>query len=148
MNTVDDILLQVRPSGDCCLKFTMRLSFQRPRWIPLFVLLTPVVIAQVQLLNITSALYPELSATCIAVLNQAVACDSSITWAGQGRFESDDTLSLLCTTACATALSTWQRRVIGACTTRFNNGAGSLVLPQLWPQVAIDQHNLLCLQQK
>ncbi|KAH6724400.1 hypothetical protein BKA61DRAFT_687587 [Leptodontidium sp. MPI-SDFR-AT-0119] len=102
--------------------------------------------AQIQILNVTANEFPMLTSTCLAVLNQAVACDQAVTWAGRGRFEDDATLTALCTAACTTAITTWHRRVAGACTTRFNDGAGFLVLPQIWSEQYIEEYNLVCLQ--
>jgi hypothetical protein len=91
---------------------------------------------------------PGLSDTCISVINQEIACNDSILWAGaDGRFESDDTLSGLCTTACANALSTWQRRVLGACgSSRYETANGWAVLATLWPELALEDHNRVCLK--
>jgi len=95
-----------------------------------------------------SANVPGLSATCITVVNQAVACNSSIIWAGNnGRVESDATLNGLCTTACTTALTTWQRRVAGACgTSRFESEAGYAILPQIYVEQYLEKYSSLCLK--
>lgn len=111
-------------------------------------LLSSAVYAQVYFANVSASVYPDLPATCISVLNQVVQCSPSIEWAGRGRFEDDATLAEVCTTTCSAAIATWQRRVIGACgTSRFNNGVGYLVLPQIFPEVVLEQYNLLCLKQ-
>jgi hypothetical protein len=56
-------------------------------------------------LGVLPSSIPGLSSTCISVVTQAVACNSTITWAGtKGRFETDQTLNGLCTTACTAAL--------------------------------------------
>lgn len=104
--------------------------------------------AQIQILNVTTNEFPLLTSTCLAVLNQVVACDQAVTWAGRGRFEDDATLTALCTTACTTALTTWHRRVTGACTTRFNDGAGFMLLPQIWSKQYLEEYDLVCLQHK
>jgi hypothetical protein len=103
--------------------------------------------AQVTLLTIPMN-SPGLSSTCIAVLNQAVSCNSSILWAGQsGRFESDDTLNGLCTTTCTSALATWTRRISGACgTERFEGGDGFAYLPQVFAEQFNELYNSLCLK--
>lgn len=68
--------------------------------------------------NITAPI-PGLSETCIAVLNQPVACDEALTSAHAYRFETDATLEKLCVAGCATALSTYARRVKQACGSTF-----------------------------
>lgn len=105
--------------------------------------------AQVQIYNLTVA-DTNLSSTCVGVLNQNVNCDASIQWVGyNGRYESAATLSTLCTTGCSSALSTWLRRVAGACTTRYNDTqSGNLILPALWAEAVIEHHNLVCQQNK
>jgi hypothetical protein len=108
----------------------------------------PLILADVQILNVTASLYPTLSSTCLAVLNQAVACDSAVLWAGRGRFEDDATLSTLCTSTCSTSLATWHRRVGQTCKDRVYNGGGYFVLPQLWSVQYLDEYNLVCLQHK
>ncbi|KAI6084419.1 hypothetical protein F4821DRAFT_280044 [Hypoxylon rubiginosum] len=70
--------------------------------------------AQVHLSNVNTT---GLSATCIAVLQQSIACDPLLLQVGFGRFETDATLSTVCTSSCATALTTYIRRINGAATT-------------------------------
>lgn len=102
---------------------------------------------QVYFAKISAAIYTELSETCVAVLNQIVQCSPAIELAGRGRFEDDSTLAEICTTTCNSAIATWQRRVNGACgTTRYNDGHGHLVLPQVFPEIVREQYDLLCLQ--
>jgi hypothetical protein len=103
-------------------------------------------VAQVQLLNVTTTV-PGLSSTCIQVMNQEVACNSSLTWAGKdGRFETDETLNGLCSSTCASALSTWQRRVNGACGNVYATMPdGYSYLPQYFVEVFVEQYETLCL---
>jgi len=103
------------------------------------------VIAQYQFYNLTTAA-TNLSSTCIAVLNQAVNCDTSVAWAGQGRYEEDATLEALCTTTCAAALTTWLRRAAGACTSRYVDREGKAILPAYWVEAVVENYNLVCLQ--
>ncbi len=74
--------------------------------------------AQVQLLNITSQTAPDLSSTCLAVLNQQVTCNTTLAVLGRSeslRIYSDQFLAGLCTSSCSSSLTTWLRRVSGAC---------------------------------
>ena len=101
--------------------------------------------AQHQFYNLTVA-DTGLPWTCVAVLNQAVACDSSVAWAGQGRYEDDATLKALCTATCTKQLSVWLSRVTGACTARYVDTSGNAVLPAYWVESIVENYNLLCLQ--
>lgn len=105
------------------------------------------VTAQCQFYNLTGV-DTGLSSTCLAVLNQAVACDSLVAWAGQGRYEDDTTLKTLCTTTCTKQLSVWLSRVTGACTARYVDGSGNAVLPAYWVESIVENYNLLCLQSR
>ncbi|CAI4213540.1 unnamed protein product [Parascedosporium putredinis] len=76
----------------------------------------------VQLLNIQKTTYPELSDTCISVLNQEVACHSLLkgtgdrdALAGIRRFFSREDLGRLCADECSRSLQVWMGRVSGAC---------------------------------
>jgi hypothetical protein len=81
------------------------------------------------------------------VLNQAVSCDPSISWAGNGRYEDLDTLTALCTTTCTSALATWERRVVGACgTTRYITPGGWAVLPVYLVEVYVESYETVCLK--
>jgi len=101
--------------------------------------------ATVNLYNITSAEAPSLSSTCLAVLTQSVTCDPSlidVSLRGLNSFwyYSDSFLSGLCTNACASGLSTWMRRVNGACANqRMITDDGNLELPsyivEYWTEV-------------
>jgi hypothetical protein len=106
-------------------------------------LFPPPAVAQYQFYNLTTA-GTDLSSTCVSVLNQAVSCDTAVSWAGKGRYEDDATLATLCTTTCTNALSTWLRRVAGACTVRYNNGKGNAVLPAYWVESIVENYNIVC----
>jgi hypothetical protein len=101
--------------------------------------------AQYQIYNLTTQ-GTNLSSTCVGVLNQAVNCDSAIEWAGRGRYEADDILQTVCTSACSTSLSTWLRRASGACTTRYVDPEGYSILPAYWVETVVENYNLLCLK--
>lgn len=125
----------------------MKLNIEIWWQVAIFSLSSTKVLAQVNFVNITAATFPELSSTCVSVLNQAVACSPLFMRAEEGRFEDDATLNAICTTTCTSAIATWQRRVIGACgTARFNDGKGNLVLPQIFPEIILETYSLLCLQ--
>jgi hypothetical protein len=101
--------------------------------------------AQYQFYNLTAA-STGISSTCLTVLNQAVTCDPSVAWAGQGRYEDDATLKALCTATCTKQLSIWLSRVTGACITRYVDASGNAVLPAYWVESIVENYNLLCLQ--
>jgi hypothetical protein len=103
--------------------------------------------ATVQLFNLTAEDW-QLSTTCTAVLNQAVNCDPALAWAGNGRFEDDDTLQAVCTSDCLTSLNQWVRRASGACTVRYNDTSGNAVLPAAWVENIVENYNTLCLTSK
>jgi hypothetical protein len=104
------------------------------------------VAAQIQVYNLTTQ-STNLSSLCVGVLNQVQTCDSAITWAGyEGRYEADDILASVCTSACASSLSTWLRRAAGACTTRYLDGAGNAILPAYFVETIVENYNLLCLK--
>jgi len=118
------------------------------QWKPLLLIFSSLsfAYAQIYLYNVSSTA-PGLSSTCIQVINQAVNCNSSLIWAGQnGRFEDDTTLAGLCTSTCTSALSTWQRRVSGACgTQRAPIKDGYLVLAEYLTEIWIERYNQVCL---
>lgn len=113
--------------------------------------------AQVQLLNITVA--PDLSATCIAVLNQQVNCSVTIATVGnalQGApvfgtplFLTGPQLSGLCTTQCSASLATWERRIAGACgSTLYNSTDGGQYALALYAEQYVEAYNSICLVNK
>ena len=89
-----------------------------------------------------------LSALCISVLNQAVACDEALTSANAYRFESDATLAKVCVDTCATALGTYARRVTQACGSTFwakdPDGYSYSLLYKA--QLYTEKYNLVCLK--
>jgi hypothetical protein len=102
--------------------------------------------AQIQIYNLTT-LSTNFSATCVGVLNQAQTCDEALLWAGYGgRYESDDILATLCTSACAASLATWLRRAGGACTQRYVDEVGNAILPAYFVERIAENYNLLCLK--
>lgn len=109
--------------------------------------LTTSATAQYQFFNLTTA-QTNLSASCVNVLNSVINCDPSIEWVGRGRYEEDSTLQAVCTDACNFALTRWIPRVSGACTTRYDDGAGNAYLPAYWVEGILENYNLLCLQNK
>jgi hypothetical protein len=106
---------------------------------------TSFVVGQVQLVNLTAV--DGLSSTCIQVLNQEINCNASLLWAGQGgRFETADTVNYLCTSTCSSALSTYMRRVNGACgTNRYNGGDGYDYLASYYGEQVFENYQTLCL---
>lgn len=122
-------------------------KMQLLRTLALLAFLPVLVVSQIQIFNFTTA-YTNLSSTCVSVLNQAVACDSSLQWAGRGRYEASGTLTALCTTGCTSALSTWLRRASGACTTRYVDSSGNAILPAYWVEGIVENYNLVCVQNR
>ncbi|KKP02983.1 LysM domain-containing protein [Trichoderma harzianum] len=118
---------------------------------------TPFVEAQVQLLNITDA--PGLSATCIAVLNQAVNCTTTIASIGNvldgspvfgtPLFLTSSQLSGLCNTACSASLTTWERRIAGACgATLYDAADGGQYALALFAEQYVEAYSSVCLMNK
>lgn len=103
--------------------------------------------ANIFLANVTGPI-DGLSAACISVLNQAVACDEALTSVNAYRFETDQTLSKVCVASCATALSTYARRVTQACGTTFRakdpDGYSYSLLYRA--QLYTEKYNLVCLK--
>ncbi|KEY68834.1 hypothetical protein S7711_09940 [Stachybotrys chartarum IBT 7711] len=113
----------------------------------LFLLLTAqLALGAVTIYNITEPV-DGLSSTCIGVLNQAVNCHESLRSAGKdGRFESDQTLSSLCTSTCSTALSTFVRRIGQTCSNaRIVDGEYSYHIAY-GAQLFIERYNRVCLK--
>lgn len=113
--------------------------------------------AQVQLLNITNA--PSLSATCIAVLNQAVNCTTTIASIGNvldgspvfgtPLFLTSSQLSGLCNTACSASLTTWERRIAGACgATLYDAADGGQYALALFAEQYVEAYSSVCLMNK
>ncbi|KAH8624626.1 hypothetical protein IG631_20091 [Alternaria alternata] len=119
------------------------MRFPRSGEILLSLLYANSVLAQIQLYNFTTA-STNLSSTCVAVLNQVQNCDPSLEWAGRGRYEADDILQTLCTAACTASLSTWLKRALGACTTRYVDTQGNAMLPGIWVESILENYSLLC----
>jgi hypothetical protein len=105
------------------------------------------VLGDVQPFNITADEW-QLPSTCISVINQVVACDTALTWAGKGRYEDDETLKAVCTPSCLDSLTQWLRRTAGACTVRYNNSYGESILPASWVENILEDYKILCLTNK
>jgi hypothetical protein len=104
--------------------------------------------ATVFLANVTGPV-TGLSATCIAVLNQAVACDEALASVDAYRFETDATLAKVCVTTCASGLSTYARRVTQACGSTFwakDPGGGFSYSLLYQVQLYTEKYNLACLK--
>lgn len=102
--------------------------------------------SQLYLANITSPV-AGLSATCIQVLNQPVDCDPLLLEIDASHYESDGTLAALCTSDCTTALSTYQRRVTGACGSgRYDGGDGWMYLAGYNAQIVVERFEGVCLK--
>lgn len=119
-------------------------------------LLAPVQ-AQIQLLNVTKT--PDISDTCVAVLNQQVTCNNALVSLGdatEGRppfgiplFLSSSQLTSLCTSSCLTSLTTWQRRIAGACgSTLWNQTNGGKYAMASLSQSYIELYNSACLKNR
>lgn len=102
-------------------------------------------LADFQFYNFT-ATSTNLTSLCVGVLNQVVACDPALEWAGQGRFESDETLGLVCTSACTFALGQWLTRATNACKDRYVNPSGNAILPAYYVESVLENYNILCLK--
>ncbi|KAK3331670.1 hypothetical protein B0T19DRAFT_438558 [Cercophora scortea] len=102
--------------------------------------------AQVQLHNLTDPV-SGLTSTCVAVMNQAIACPADLLQLSKGGWETDATLATLCATTCSTGLATYLRRVTGACgTTRYNTSSGTTYLASYKGQVATEKLAAVCLK--
>ncbi len=101
---------------------------------------------QVTFLNITAP-YQGFTSTCISALNEVVSCDPKTADAGRdGRFESDATLTSVCTTGCNLALATWVQHVTTACgSSRYQDGQASVLAVAL-SQSVLEQYLVLCLK--
>ncbi|KAK3898440.1 hypothetical protein C8A05DRAFT_18986 [Staphylotrichum tortipilum] len=108
--------------------------------------------AQVQLLNITSQTAPGLSSTCLAVLNQQVACNTTLAVLGRSgslRIYSDQFLVGLCTSSCSSSLTTWLRRVSGACGAAsympLDASSQTQVIPAYFAEKYLEYYQQTCL---
>lgn len=122
------------------------------RYVYGVILASGVANAAVQLLNIAQAAYPDLSSSCIAVLNQEVACDATLSVVGAGerttgihRVLTEEDLESLCTDRCAVGLDTWVRRVSGACADARVPAGGESVSPNVWAHKYLEAFDSVCL---
>ncbi|KAL2757508.1 carbohydrate-binding module family 50 protein [Sodiomyces alcalophilus JCM 7366] len=103
-------------------------------------------VAQVYLANITAPI-AGLSSTCIQVLNQQVACDPRILEIEPNRYEPNSVVTAVCTSTCAAALDTYQRRVQGACgNSRYDGGDGWMYLATYNLQIVLESYRGFCLR--
>ncbi|KAH6675411.1 hypothetical protein F5X68DRAFT_246636 [Plectosphaerella plurivora] len=129
-------------------------------WLPSVTLLglaapgaaqTTTVPVSIKPVNITQEDYLSVPATCLAVLTQNINCPPVLIHARDvggalSRFYSDKSLTDLCTTACANSLSTWHRRVVGACANvRVPTSQGKLTLVAAWSQAFVETYATTCL---
>lgn len=112
----------------------------------LLLLTSQLTLAVVNIYNITEPI-DGLSSTCIGVLNQPVNCHESLRTAGKdGRFESDQTLSSLCTNTCTTALSTLARRIGQTCSNARIVDGGYSYHVAYGLQIFVERYNRVCLK--
>lgn len=98
-------------------------------------------------INLSNVNTTGLSATCISVLKQSVACDPLLLQVGFGRYEDDATLSTVCTSSCAAAMTTYIRRIDRACgTARYNGGDGYFYLAAFGAESTYERYQTTCLQ--
>lgn len=113
--------------------------------------------AQIQLLNVTKT--PDISDTCVAVLNQQVTCRASLASIGDAAggkppfgiplFLTDAQLGALCISSCSNSLATWQRRIAGACgNTLWNQTNGGKYAMASLAQIYIENYNSACLKNR
>ncbi|KAH7038274.1 uncharacterized protein B0I36DRAFT_359860 [Microdochium trichocladiopsis] len=115
--------------------------------------LLPAVNADVQLLqfNATSG----IPSTCLSVLTQTVACTDQLIHVAEvgmpgikAYFEAGD-LQSLCVATCTTALTTWQRRVVGACANvRIPTERGTQRLVAALAEEFVEAYSSACLKDK
>ena len=106
---------------------------------------------QIKPINITQEDYLSIPATCLSVLTQDVNCAPVLIFArefggGMSRFYTDASLTDLCTSACTSSLTTWHRRVVGACAdVRVPSSFGKLTLVAQWAQEYLEAYSTSCL---
>ncbi|KAK8036494.1 hypothetical protein PG991_001631 [Apiospora marii] len=110
---------------------------------------------QIQLLDIPSR--DGISASCISVLNQQVACDENLARAGDAvggapvfgtpLFLTSSQLTSLCTSTCSSNLALWEQRVGRACgTTLFEQPDGGQEALVALPHNYVELFNSICLK--
>jgi hypothetical protein len=104
-----------------------------------------VAVADFQLYNFTTT-STNLTSICVDILNLPIACDPALEWAGQGRFEDDETLSLVCTAESTYALDTWLGRATKACKDRYIDRLGNAILPAYYVESVRENYNVSCLK--
>ncbi len=95
----------------------------------------------------------NISSTCVSVINQNVSCDPLLAELGQrglpygvNLFLTSTQLSSLCTSACSSSLSTWERRIGGACGTSLWPAldGGQVSLPSI-AELYVEVYHSFCL---
>ncbi|KAK8084055.1 hypothetical protein PG996_002836 [Apiospora saccharicola] len=110
---------------------------------------------QIQLLDIPSR--DGISASCISVLNQQVACDQNLARAGDAvggapvfgtpLFLTSSQLTSLCTSTCSSNLALWEQRVGRACgTALFEQPDGGQEALVALPHNYVELFNSICLK--
>lgn len=127
----------------------------RSNWISLGVVtLCHVAFAQLKLVDIKQSDFLSIPATCFSVLTSEVNCPPVIIPArdfggGYTHFYRDNDLSKLCASTCATGLTTWHRRVVGACANvRIPSSVGKLTLVAQFAQEYLEAQQTICLNDK
>lgn len=114
--------------------------------------LAQTIVSQVQLINLTAEAAANLSTTCQGVIAQDVSCNSTITLLGAGELNGlwiyqTSMLAGLCSATCASALSTYLRRVAGACGSTYITWAdGTQTLPALYAEQWKELYDQACLE--
>ncbi|KAI0449631.1 hypothetical protein F5B21DRAFT_509009 [Xylaria acuta] len=130
------------------MKLTIAFGFQAAAW-------TFVASQSVQLVSF-KATNSSISATCEAVMNQNVSCDASLLSLGQlglphglPELLPPSQLTSLCTTTCSASLSTWERRIQGACGTQYwpdSDGGGGSFLLSARAEKFVEIYQAICLK--
>ncbi|KAK8091449.1 hypothetical protein PG997_001810 [Apiospora hydei] len=117
-------------------------------------LLAGLVQAQVQLYNLT--LTPDVSETCVAVINQPVNCDAVLASLGDATpgnvfgtplFLTPDRLDALCTADCRTLLLRWEVRIARACgDTLYDQADGGKHALASYAHKYIEIYDTVCLK--
>lgn len=111
--------------------------------------------AQIQLFNISAT--DGISSTCSTVVNQQVTCDRALALAGNAiqygpvfgtpLFFNSSQLTALCTTTCQSSLTTWERRIAGACGAALTvQPDGGSAAPAALAENFVEIFNSVCLK--
>jgi hypothetical protein len=132
----------------------MKVSRVVSKILPALLLFSAQTTGQVQLLNVPPT--DGLSATCVSVLNQRIACNpvlKSLNNATEGGppfgvpvFLPSTDLTSLCTAACTNALTGWHRRIAISCPTALrDDGVGGNYTLTSFSEVYLELYNSTCL---